>query len=103
MGKATLKTFPDFTKNFDVHTDASDYQMGGAFSQDGKAIVLFLKKFNTAQAKYTTTEQEHLGITETFKIFRTMLLEQKVIVWTDHKTSQMQQQTYLPIAYSVNM
>lgn len=85
MGKATLTTFPDFTKNFDVYTDASDYQMGGAVSQDGKPIAFFSKKFNTAQAKYTTTEQELLGITETLKNFRTMLLGQKVTVLTDHK------------------
>ena len=28
MSQATLMIFPDFTKNVDVHTDASDYQMG---------------------------------------------------------------------------
>ena len=95
--------FPDFTKNFDVHTDASDYQMGGAVSQDGKPIAFFSRKFNSAQEKYTTTEQELLGITETLKNFRTMLLGQQITIWTDHKNLTNAATIFLRIAYSVNV
>ena len=59
--------------------------MGGVVSQNGHPIAFFSRKFNTAQSKYTTTEQELLGITETLKAFRTMLLGQRLNVWTDHQ------------------
>ena len=47
-------------------------------------LVFFSKKFNIAQRKYPTTEQELLAIVETLKYFRTMLLDQKITIWTDH-------------------
>jgi RNase H-like domain found in reverse transcriptase len=36
MAKETLVTFPDFTKEFEIHTDASKLQLGACISQDGK-------------------------------------------------------------------
>ena len=65
MSQATLMNFPGFTKNFELCTNVSDYQMGGAVSQEGKTIVFFSRKFNSTQVEYTTTEQELLGVIET--------------------------------------
>jgi hypothetical protein len=33
MAKETLVTFPDFTKEFEIHTDASKLQLGACISQ----------------------------------------------------------------------
>jgi RNase H-like domain found in reverse transcriptase len=36
-----LLKFPDCNKVFDIHTDASDYQLGAVISQEGQPIAFF--------------------------------------------------------------
>ena len=55
--KETLLTYPDWSKPFDIHTDASDFQLGAVISQDGKPIAFFSRKLNSAQKNYTVTEK----------------------------------------------
>lgn len=85
MAQNTLLVYPKYGQSFDVHTDASNLQIGGVVSQDGKPIAFFSKKFNDAQTRYTTTDQELLAIVETLKNFRSMLLGQQLTIHTDHK------------------
>ena len=85
MIQDALIVYPKYGEPFDIHTDASDYQIGGVVSQNGKPIAYFSRKFNTAQKKYTVTAKELLAITETLKNFRSMLLGQIIKIWTDHK------------------
>ena len=85
MAQDTLLVYPKYGEPFDVHTDASNLQIGGVVSQKGKPIAFFSRKFNDAQTRYTTTEQELLAIVETLKNFRSMLLGQQLKVHTDHK------------------
>jgi hypothetical protein len=42
----TMLIFPDFNKDFEIHTDASDYQLGLVISQDQKPIVFYSLKTN---------------------------------------------------------
>ena len=58
IAKETLLAYPNFSKPFHIHTDASDVQLGVCISQDGKPIAFYSRKLNPAQTKYTTTEQE---------------------------------------------
>ena len=46
--------FPDFGKPFDVHTDASDTQLGSVISQEGKPIAFYSRKLTSTQQRYTT-------------------------------------------------
>ena len=85
ISKETLLAFPDFSKTFHVHTDASDYQLGAVISQDGRPLAFYSRKLNSAQKRYTTGEQELLSIVETLKEFRNILLGQRIVVHTDHK------------------
>ncbi len=85
IAKEVLLTFPDFNKPFDVHTDASHYQLGVVISQEGKPIAFYSRKLNPAQTRYTTTERELLSIVETLKEFKNILLGHEIIVHTDHK------------------
>ena len=80
-----LLAYPDFSKTFEIHTDASDYQLGAVISQEGKPIAFYSRKLNNAQTRYTTTEKELLAIVETLKEFKNILLGQKIKVFTDHK------------------
>lgn len=56
IAKETLLAFPDFTKPFEIHTDASKIQLGACISQDNKPIAFYSRKLNDAQTRYTTTE-----------------------------------------------
>ena len=85
IAKETILAYPDFTKTFTIHTDASHYQLGGVISQDGKPIAFYSRKLNDAQTRYTTTERELLSIVETLKAYRNILLGHKIVVHTDHK------------------
>ena len=85
IAQETLLTYPDFNKPFEIHTDASDIQLGACISQDGKPIAFYSRKLNPAQTRYTVTERELLSIVETFKEFRNILLGQQLIVHTDHQ------------------
>ena len=81
----TLLTYPDWNKPFDIHTDASDYQLGAVISQEKKPIAFFSRKLNSAQHNYTTTEKELLSIVECVKEFRNILFGYKINVYSDHK------------------
>ena len=85
ISKEALLVYPNFNKPFVIHTDASNFQLGGVISQDGKPIAFYSRKLNDAQTRYTTTEQELLSIVEILKEFRNILLGHKIIVHTDHK------------------
>ena len=46
---------------------------------------MFIRKLNTAQRKYNTTERELLSIVETLQEFKLILWGQRIKVYTDHK------------------
>ena len=68
MKKAILAS-PNFEIPFEIHTDASAYQLVACISQKGKPIAFYSRKLTPAQTRYTTTEQELLSIVETLKEF----------------------------------
>jgi hypothetical protein len=83
--RETLLNYPDWSKPFDTHTDASDKQLGAVISQDGKPIAFFSRRLSKAQRNYTTTEKELLSIVECLKQFRGILFGYKINVFSDHK------------------
>ena len=85
VAREVLLAFPDFSKPFEIYTDASKYQLGAAITQNQRPIAYYSRKLNSAQLNYTTTERELLAIVETLKEFRNILLGQQIIVYTDHK------------------
>ena len=85
ISKETLLTYPNFSKEFEIHIDASQYQLGAVIAQDNKPIAFYSRKLTSCQQKYTTTVRELLAIVETLKEFRNILLDQRLVVHTDHK------------------
>jgi hypothetical protein len=85
VGREVLLSYPDFSKPFQIHTDASKLQLGAVISQNDKPIAFYSRKLQPAQTRYTTTERELLSIIETLKEFTNILLGQQIIVFTDHK------------------
>ena len=85
IAREVMLAYPDFSKPFEIHTDASHYQLGAVISQNGKPIAFYSRKLNPAQTRYTTTERELLSIVETLKEYRNILLGHEIEVFTDHK------------------
>ena len=85
ISRDVLLAYPDFSKPFEIHTDASKFQLGAVISQEGKPIAFFSKKLKKAQISYTTSERELLSIVETLKEYRNILLGYPITVYTDHK------------------
>ena len=85
LSKETLLVYPNFSKHFDIHTDASDYQMGAVISQENQPIAFFSRKLSKTQMNYTVGEKELLAIVECLKEYRNILLGQRIKIYTDHK------------------
>jgi hypothetical protein len=85
VSKETLLNYPDWSKPFDIHTDASDKQLGAVISQNKKPIAFFSRRLSKAQQNYTTTEKELLSIVECLKQFRGILFGYEINVFSDHK------------------
>jgi hypothetical protein len=85
ISRETLLAYPDFSKDFHIYTDSSDYQLGAVIMQNDHPLAFYSRKLNSAQKRYTTGKQELLSIVETLKEFKNILLGQKLIVHTDHK------------------
>ena len=85
IAKEVVLAYPDFTKPFDIYTDASTKQLGAVITQDNRPIAFFSRKLSGAQSKYTVTKLELLAIVETLKEFKGMLWGQRLNVYTDHK------------------
>jgi hypothetical protein len=51
ISRETLLVYPDFTKPFVIHTDASHTQLGAVISQNDKPIAFYSRKLNPAQTR----------------------------------------------------
>jgi hypothetical protein len=76
--------YPDYSKVFEIYTDALSKQLGAVISQENRPIVFFSQKLSTMQCKYSVTKIELLAIVNTLKIFKGMLWGQSINVYTDH-------------------
>ncbi len=74
----------DYSKVFEIYTDASSKQLGAVITQDNRPIAFFSPKLSDTQRKYSITEIELLAIVETLKEFKGMLWSQQIKVFTDH-------------------
>lgn len=81
--------YPDFNKQFNLTTDASNYAIGAVLSQGpigrDRPIAFASRTLNKHEEKYSTIEKELLAIFWETKYFRPYLFGQKFILFTDHK------------------
>ncbi len=76
--------YPDYSKVFEIYTDASSKQLGAVITQGNRPIAFFSRKLSNTQRKYSITKIELLAIVETLKEFKGMLWGQNIKVFTDH-------------------
>jgi len=83
--------YPNFTRQFIIATDASDYAIGAVLSQgpvgQDRPIAYASRTLNKAEQNYNTTEKELLAIVWAVKHFRPYVYGTKFLIVTDHKPS----------------
>jgi hypothetical protein len=75
--------YPDYSKVFEIYTNALSKQIGAVITQENRPIAFFSWKLSTTQCKYSVTKIELLAIVETLKEFKGMLWGQSIKVHTD--------------------
>ena len=80
--------FPDFSKPFQLYTDACDYGIGGCLMQniDGKRrpIAFFSRKLKKNEKDFSVTDKESLAIIDSLKKFRYIIYQYPITIFTDH-------------------
>lgn len=88
--------YPDFTKEFVLTTDASDYAIGAVLSQGpvgkDRPIAFASRTLNKTEENYSTTEKEFLAMYWAVNHFRPYLYGRKFKLITDHQ----------PLTYSLS-
>ncbi len=71
--KDVILAYLDYSKVFEIYTDASSKQLGAVITQDNRPIAFFIWKHLNTQRKYSVTKIELLAIVKTLKEFKGML------------------------------
>jgi hypothetical protein len=83
--KDVVLAYPEYSKVFEIYTDASSKQLGAVITQDNRPIAFFSRKLSDTQRNDSVIEIELLAIVETLKEFKGMLWGQNIKVFTDHE------------------
>nr|GEZ86083.1 hypothetical protein [Tanacetum cinerariifolium] len=88
LTKVPILIAPNWDQPFELMCDASDFDVGAVLGQriekHFRPIHYASKTMNQAEANYTTTEKEMLAVVYAFEKFRSYLIMNKSIVYTDH-------------------
>nr|GEZ97578.1 reverse transcriptase domain-containing protein [Tanacetum cinerariifolium] len=88
LTEASILIAPNWDQPFELMCDASDFAVGAVLGQriekHLRPIHYASKTMNQAEANYTTTEKEMLVVVYVFENFRSYLIMNKSIVYTDH-------------------
>nr|GEY41972.1 DNA-directed DNA polymerase [Tanacetum cinerariifolium] len=88
LTEAPILIAPDWDQPFELMCDASDFAVGAVLGQRiekyFRPIHYASKTITEAEANYTTTEKEMLAVVYAFEKFRSYLIMNKSIVYTDH-------------------
>nr|GEX33639.1 DNA-directed DNA polymerase [Tanacetum cinerariifolium] len=86
--KAPILIVPDWDMPFELMCDASDFSIGAVLGQRQdkhfRLIHYASKTMTEAESNYTTTKKEMLAVVYAFEKFRSYLIMNKSIVYTDH-------------------
>nr|GEW57106.1 reverse transcriptase domain-containing protein [Tanacetum cinerariifolium] len=88
LTKALILIAPNWDQPFELMCDASDFAVGAVLGQriekHFRPIHYANKMMTEAESNYTTTEKEMLAVVYAFEKFRSYLIMNKSIVYTDH-------------------
>nr|GEY15008.1 hypothetical protein [Tanacetum cinerariifolium] len=88
FGLSPILIAPNWDQPFELMRDASDFAIGAVLGQriekHFRLINYASKTMTQAESNYTTTEKEMLAVVYAFEKFRSYLIMNKIIVYTDH-------------------
>nr|GFA17495.1 reverse transcriptase domain-containing protein [Tanacetum cinerariifolium] len=88
LTEAPILIAPNWDMPFELMCDASDFAIGAVLGQRQdkhfRPIHYASKTMTEAESNYTTTEKEMLAVVYAFEKFRSYLIMNKSIVYTDH-------------------
>ena len=79
---------PDFTRPFEIHTDASDYAYGAVLMQDGHPIAYESKTFSEIESRWPTHKKEMLTVVYALRKWRHYVHDKFTKVVTDNISLQ---------------
>ncbi|KAH8273309.1 hypothetical protein KR018_010569, partial [Drosophila ironensis] len=62
VSQDVVLAYPDFTKEFQLTTDASNYAIGAVLEQNGRPITFISRTLTSTEENYATNEKEMLAI-----------------------------------------
>jgi hypothetical protein len=84
--KASVLKLPDFDKDFEIHSDTSDFAIGGVIVQDGRPVAFESKKLSETERRWPTHEKEMWVVIHCLKTWGHYIGSKDVVVWTDNVT-----------------
>ena len=96
LSSPPILCYPDFTRDFIIHTDASGYGVGSVLAQmqgekgkEKEVVISYTSQhLNKTQTNWSTIEKEAYAIVHSVKVFYSYLYGRKFQVLTDHRPLQ---------------
>jgi len=86
LAHAPILKAPDFSRRFEIWTDASTHGIGAVLMQDERPVAYESRKLSSAEYNYTTTDQELLAVVHALKVFRPYIEGRPdTQIFTDHQ------------------
>lgn len=89
LANATLLAHPKPNAELALFTDASDEAVGAALNQrennEWQPLAFYSKKLTDTQVKYSAYDRELVGVYQSVKHFRELLMGRQFAIFTDHK------------------
>ncbi len=84
--KAHVLKLPDFDKDFEIHSDASDFAIGGVLVQDERPVAFESRKLSEMERRWPTHEKEMWAVIHCLKTWDHYIGSKDVVVWTNNVT-----------------
>jgi hypothetical protein len=84
--KAPVLKLLDFDKEFQIHSDASDFAIEGVIVQEGKLVAFESKKLSETKRRWPTHEKEMWAIIHCLKTWGHYIGSKDVVVWIHNVT-----------------
>ena len=83
---APVLALPDFSRPFQIQTDASDMGVGAVLLQDGHPLAFISKSLGPRMRSLSTYEKEYLAIMVAVDQWRSYLQHAEFVIFSDHRS-----------------